>query len=103
MTAPAAPANEFLDLMCDLAEGRLSPPQTARLEELLQADPARRRQYVYFMLIVGGLHRIRGEGQGRGLDTSVPSGFSELAPSGKSWAKKSAVIRIARGNSAIAV
>ena len=66
MTAPAARANEFLDLMCDLAEGRLSPPQAARLEELLQADPARRRQYVDFMLIVGGLHRIRGEGQAKG-------------------------------------
>ncbi len=66
MTAPAAAAQEFFDLMCDLAEGRLSPPQAARLEELLQADPARRRQYVHFMLIVGGLHRIRGEGQAKG-------------------------------------
>ena len=64
MTAPDPAANEFLDLMCDLAEGRLSPPQAARLEELLQSDPARRRQYVDFLLVVGGLHRIRGEGQG---------------------------------------
>ncbi len=64
-----------LDLMFDLAEDRLSPPQTARLEELLQADPARRRQYVDFMLIVSGLHRIRGEGQEAG---GLGSGSSRL-------------------------
>jgi hypothetical protein len=75
MTAPDARDNEFLDLMFDLAEDRLSPPQTARLEELLQADPARRRQYVDFMLIVSGLHRIRGEGQEAG---GLGSGSSRL-------------------------
>ncbi|MEN6450002.1 MAG: LamG-like jellyroll fold domain-containing protein [Thermoguttaceae bacterium] len=62
MTTHAVPADDFLDLMCELTEGRLSSPQTARLEELLRSDPARRQQYVDFMLLVGGLHRLRGAG-----------------------------------------
>jgi hypothetical protein len=59
MTAPAPLRDEFLDLMYDLAEGRLSSEAAARLEALLEGNSVRQHQYVSFMLIVGGLHRIR--------------------------------------------
>ena len=61
MTPPLS-NNEFFDLMCDLVEDRLSPEQLAELGDSLRADETTRQKYVDFMLIVGGLHRLRSEG-----------------------------------------
>ena len=61
-----APTDEFVDLMCDLAEGRISPPQFDRLDELLCADPANCQNYVDFMAIVTRLAWIGDDGDRRG-------------------------------------
>ena len=62
MTPRIAPTDEFVDLMCDLAEGRISPPQFDRLDELLCADPANCQNYVDFMGIVTRLAWIGDDG-----------------------------------------
>ncbi len=62
MTAPGHARDELMGLCHDLTESRLTRAQADRLEELLAADPANREVYVDFMLVVGGLHRIRGAG-----------------------------------------
>ena len=59
MTAAGDTRDELLGLLHDLSESRLTCEQSDRLEELLAADPANRAMYVDFMLVVGGLHRIR--------------------------------------------
>ena len=63
MTMPNAPTDEFMDLMYELAEDRITPERHARLEELLWATPDNRQHYVDFMLLVAGLHQTRGEGK----------------------------------------
>ena len=52
MTPHVAPTDEFIELMSDLAEDRMSPAQIERLDELLRTDPANCRNYVDFMAIV---------------------------------------------------
>ena len=64
MTAGDRGRDELMGLLYDLAEDRLTAGQAGRLEELLAADPAKRQMYVDFMLVVGGLHRMRGAGSG---------------------------------------
>ena len=54
---------EFFDLMSDLVENRLAPDGAARLEAMLRSDANLQREYVEFLLVVGGLHHIRGEGR----------------------------------------
>ena len=75
MTAPQADSNEFLDLLSDLAEDRLSPERAAALQRLFLADSARPQEYVDFMLMLSGLHwigRDRPGGDG-------PAGIDEVA------------------------
>jgi len=52
MTPYVAPTDEFVDLMCDLAEDRLSPDDIDRLNVLLCADPRNCQHYVDFMAIL---------------------------------------------------
>ena len=82
MTAPGVADNEFLDLMCDVAEARLAPEKAARLQGLLLADPANYQQYVDFMMIVSGLHWSR---SGRtasecGIDDPLAHSISAAVP-----------------------
>ncbi len=70
MTMLIPPTDEFLDLMYEVAEDRISPERHARLEELLWANPDNRQHYVDFMLLVAGLHQTRGEGRGATTEAS---------------------------------
>ena len=64
MTASNAWREEFRTLMCDLADHRLSPEDAAKLRERLAADPAARRQYVDFMMMLSNLYWIWGARDG---------------------------------------
>jgi hypothetical protein len=80
MTLPAGGGNdEFFDLLYELAEDRLSPQKAARLETLLLADPARRQQYVDFMVVVSILHRTKGLGLEFGESLSCGTGGAVAA------------------------
>ncbi len=61
MTPQNASSEEFVDLIHDLAEGRISPQQADRLDEFLCADPIYCRHYVDFMAMVVGLSWIEDE------------------------------------------
>jgi hypothetical protein len=58
MTSHVAPSNELVDLMCDLAEDRLSPEGVERLDELLCADPRNCQHYIDFMATITRLSWI---------------------------------------------
>jgi hypothetical protein len=83
MTQPL-PTDELFGLMYDLAEDRLTAEKAARLEGLLLADPANRQRYVDFMLLVGGLHRTRGDvparPESRHPKSEVPNRLSSIPP-----------------------
>jgi hypothetical protein len=74
MTSLIAPSTEFVDLMCHLTEGRISPQQASRLNELLCADPANSQHYVDFMLVVTGLRWMAGDGSPEGGMCRVGNG-----------------------------
>ncbi len=78
MTMLIPPTDEFLDLMYEVAEDRISPERHARLEELLWANPDNRQHYVDFMLLVAGLHQTRGEGRGAATEASSEINKSQI-------------------------
>jgi hypothetical protein len=66
MNQACAPNAELFELLYDLAEDRLDAARSNRLETLLQSSAEMQQQYVDFMLLVGGLHRLRGEADASG-------------------------------------
>ena len=80
MTAPLASNDEFLGLMCNLVENRITPDELERLDTLLCDDPMASNAYMDFMLIAKGLRWIGISPAENGVDNPIGRLSMDILP-----------------------